>query len=53
MKGSKDLDFSLVSNKNLRKIPPSSGWAKGQITSRAKMTKNLLHLWCHPQKPKS
>ena len=29
IKGSKGLEFSLVSNKNLVKILPSSGWAQG------------------------
>ena len=44
-----DSNFSLVSNKNLSEILPSSGWALGQITW-AKMAINLPHLWCHPQK---
>jgi len=30
-------------------MPPPSGWAQGQVT-RAKMAKNLSHLWHHPQK---
>jgi len=28
----------------LSEIPPSKGWAHGQVTW-AKMAKNLLHLW--------
>jgi len=28
-KVSKDLGFTLVSNKNLREIPPSNGWVPG------------------------
>jgi len=43
IKGSKDLDSSLVSNENF------SGWAPGQVTW-AKMAQKLLHLWRHSQK---
>ena len=46
-KARKDLNYSLVSNKNLRF--PSCNWAQCQVTS-AKMAKNLLHFWRHPQK---
>jgi len=50
IKGSKDLDSSLVSsNENLSKILPFSGWALGQVTW-TKMAKNLPHLWHHSQK---
>jgi len=51
IKGLKDLDSSLVSNKNLSEILPSSGWALGQVTT-AKMARNLPHLWHHSQKKK-
>jgi len=49
MKGSKDLDSSLVSNENFSETLWPSGWALGQATW-AKMTQNLLHLWRHSQK---
>ena len=44
IKGSKDLDSSLVPNKNFSEIFWTSGWALGQVTW-AKMTLKLLHLW--------
>ena len=40
---------SFISNKNLSEMLPSSGQAQSQVTW-AKMAKNLLHLWRHPQK---
>jgi len=49
IKGSKDLDSSLVSNENFRETLWPSGWALGQATW-AKMTLKLLHLWCQSQK---
>jgi len=49
IKGSKDLDSSLVSNENFSEILWPSGWDPGQVTW-AKMAQNLLHLWCHSQK---
>jgi len=49
IKGSKDLDSSLVSNENLSETLWPSGWALDQATW-AKMTPKLLHLWCHSQK---
>jgi len=49
IKGSKDLDSSLVSNENFSEILWPSGWALGQAT-RAKMAQKLLHLWRHSQK---
>jgi len=49
IKGSKDSDLSLVSNKNFSEILWLSGWALGQITW-AKMAPKLLHLWHHSQK---
>jgi len=49
IKGSKDADSSLVSNKNFSETLWPSGWALGQATW-AKMTPKLLHLWCHSQK---
>jgi len=49
IRGSKDSDFSLVSDKNLSEILSSSDWALGQETL-AKTDKNLPHLWCHSQK---
>jgi len=39
IKGTKNLDSSLVSNKNLSEIPPSTSWAQSQETLD-KMTKN-------------
>jgi len=52
MKGSQDSDFSLVSNKNLNKIFPSSGLGSGPgSTSQKGVT--LPHLWHHPQKNES
>jgi len=49
IKGSKDSDSSLVSNKNFNETLWPSGWALGQITW-AKMTPKLLHLWRQSQK---
>jgi len=49
IKGSKDLDLSLVSNKNFSEILWPSSWALGQETW-AKMAPKLLHLWRHSQK---
>ena len=49
IKGSKNSDSSLVSNKNLSEILPFSGLDLGQVTW-AKMATNLLHLWRHSQK---
>ena len=44
MKGSKDSDSSLISNKNLSEILASSGCAQGQATW-SKMAKNTPQLW--------
>jgi len=44
IKGSKDLDSSLVSNENFSETLWPSGWAVGQATW-TKMTQKLLHLW--------
>jgi len=49
IKGSKDLDLSLVSNENFSETLWPSGLALGQAT-RAKMTPKLLHLWRQSQK---
>jgi len=49
IKGSKDLDSSLVSNENFSEILWHSGWALGHVTG-AKMTQKLLQLWRHSQK---
>jgi len=49
IKGSKDSDSSLVSNKNFSKTLWPSGWALGQATW-ATMTPKLLYLWRHSQK---
>jgi len=49
IKGSKDLDLSLVSNENFSKILWPSDWALGQATW-AKMAQKLLHLWRQSQK---
>jgi len=48
MKGSKDLDSSLVSNENFSETLWPSSWALGQATW-AKMTLKLLHLWRQSQ----
>ena len=44
-----DLDFTLVSNKNLSEILPSSGLGPGPDEVGEKHLK-LLHLWRHSQK---
>jgi len=49
IKGSKDLDSSLVSSENFSETLWPSGCALGQATW-AKMTPKLLHLWCQSQK---
>jgi len=49
IKGSKNSDSSLVSNKRFSKMLWPSGWALGQVTW-AKMAHKLLHLWRHSQK---
>jgi len=49
IKGSKDSDSSLISNKNFSEILWSSGWALGQV-ALAKMAQKLLYLWRHSQK---
>jgi len=49
IKGSQDLDLSLVSNENFSEKLWPSGWALGQVTW-AKMTLKLLHLWRHSHK---
>jgi len=49
IKGSKDLDSSLVSNKKFSEILWPGGWTLGQVTW-AKMTQRPLHLWRHSQK---
>jgi len=49
IKGSKDLDSSLVSNENFSEILWLSGWALGPATW-AKMAQKLFHLWRHSQK---
>jgi len=49
IKGSKDLDSSLVSYENFRETLWPSSWALGQATC-ANMTPKLLHLWHHSQK---
>jgi len=46
---SKDLDFTLVSNKNVSEILPSSGLGPGPDVVAKKHLK-LLHLWRHSQK---
>ena len=45
---SKDLDFTLVSDKNLSEILPSSGLGPGPDELGKKHLK-LLHLWRHSQ----
>jgi len=45
----KDLDFSLLSNKNLSEILPSSGLGSGPNEVDSKDRK-LVHLWRHSQK---
>jgi len=49
IKGSKDLDSCLVTNKNFGKTLWPGSWALGQATW-AKMAPKLLHLWPHSQK---
>jgi len=49
IKGSKDLDSSLVSNENFSETLWPSGWALGQVTC-AKMTLKLLYIWQQSQK---
>ena len=49
IKGSRDLDSSLVSNENFSEMLPFSSWAPGQVTW-AKIAKNQPHLWRHSQK---
>jgi len=49
IKGSKDLDSSLVSNENFSETLWPGGWALGQATW-AKLTLKLLHLWRQSQK---
>jgi len=49
IKGSKDSDLSLVSNKNFSETLWPSGWALVQATW-AKMTLKLPHLWHQSQK---
>jgi len=49
IKGSKDLDSSLVSNENFSETFWPGSWALGQETW-AKMTPKLLHLWRQSQK---
>jgi len=49
IKGIKDLDSSLVSNKNLSKKFHLAAEAQGQVTWN-KMAKNQPHLWYHPEK---
>jgi len=48
-KVSKDLDFSLVCNKNLSEILPSSSLSPGPDEVSQKSLK-LFHLWRHSQK---
>jgi len=49
IKGSTDLDLSLISNENFSETLWPSGWALGQV-SWAKMAQKPLHLWRHSQK---
>ena len=49
IKGSKDSDSSLVSNKNFSEIVWPSSWALGPVTW-AKMAQWLFHLWRRSQK---
>jgi len=51
IKGSKNLDSSLVFNENFSKTlwPKHFGWVLGQETW-AKMALKLLHLWRHSKK---
>jgi len=48
MKGLKDLEFNLLSMKNLSKILPSYGWVPGPDNLGQKGL-NLSYSWCHPQ----
>jgi len=49
IKGSKDVDSSLVSNENISKILPSSGLTQVRY-QQSNMAKNLPYLWRHSQK---
>jgi len=49
IKGSKDLDSSLVSHENFSEMLWPSGWALGWVTW-SKVAQKLLHLWRHSQK---
>jgi len=49
IKGSKDLDLSLVSNENFSETLWPSCCALDQVTW-AKIAPELLYLWCHSQK---
>jgi len=49
IKGSKDLDFNLVSIKNLSKILSTIDWGPGPDNLGQKGL-NLPYLRCHPQK---
>ena len=46
LKGSKDSDSSLVSNKNLSEILLLAVWVQGLVT----WAENLSHFWCHSTK---
>jgi len=54
IKGSKDLDSSLVFNENMGEILLFNGLVLDQVSSPkwAKIPKNLPHLWYHSQKMK-
>jgi len=49
IKGSKDWDSSLASNKDFSETLWPSSWVLGQATW-AKKAQKLLHLWRHSQK---
>jgi len=49
IKGPKNSDPSVVSNKNFSELLWLSSWALGQVTW-AKMAPKLLHFWHHSQK---
>jgi len=54
IKGSKDSDSSLGSNKNMSHKIPSSGWGPGpgnlKLIPQTKKAWNFFRLRCHPQK---
>jgi len=53
MKGSKDSDFSLVSNESLCKILPSSRWDLGNMSHNGQKPTSFMMSLTKDPKPKS